>query len=634
MCNLFRQYIFLFFLLLCLPVKSQDVSRLDSVLANAETPKEKFDALVELSDYWSYKDTARAFDMLRRALPLVQDNAFLQGKYYFYEAGVYFGYDNDKSKQLYMLADKYLERDETPESYRYRARLWHNYGVLEQMANNDKEFLDITLTRCIPYAEKLGDTDLLMGYFTDVGLVFYNHKEYEKALDYYMKAVSLVKTPDDETGNLLWVYLNIFEVHLYRGDMAKAQHALDKAEKLLEALPDKKLAGIFYKHKAKLFNVGGDYRSALQSIDEGLRVAREYNFTWDIISLNYEKAQVYKVSGDWQNARMVLMDLLQGPEHETTFKSRLALMNELSEVESRLGNFEQAYELMKSYKTLNDSLNLLNYKEQIADLETRYRTAEKEQAILILESKNRFQLTLIIAAVFIVLLLALWFWYSWYNRKKRIEKDMLLLKQQREIELSKALMAGEKQERTRLARDLHDGLVGRVTAVKMNLERLARDNNSEGIDDIIPQMDTVIRELRHTAHNLEPVALDKLGLEGAIRHFCQSLESEKYQLTFYARGLNGIEDKSLQSSVYRIAQELVSNAVRHAEASEITLQCTFENNFLLMEIEDNGKGFDTAATPRNMGLNNLESRVKLIGGTMSIDSQHGRGTSITIECKL
>ena len=617
-----------------LSVSAQEINELTDRLHKSKTNEEKFYALTKLSDYWSYRDTARAFDMLREALPLTAENSFLKGIYCFYEAGVYFGHDNAKSQQLYMEAEEYLKTHDTPQAYHYRAKLWHNYGALEQQADNDKAFLDITLTHCIPFAEKSGDNNLLMSYFTNVGIIFYNHKELDKAMEYYMKAVSLAKTPEDETENLLWAYLNMFDVYFYENDADNAQHTLDKAEKMIQRFHGSNLAAVFYKNKAKFLNANGDYQNALASIETGMRVAQEHNFHWDFVSLKYEKALIYKMSGRWSESKKELEELLQNTANGITGKSRLALMNELSEAEFQLGNYRNAYDLMKEHKELSDSINAQNYKEQVADLETRYRTAEKEKEISILESKNRFQQTLFWGGSLLVFLLSMWIWYAWNARKKRAEKDLLLLKQRREIEISKALMDGEEQERKRLARDLHDGLVGRVTGLKMNVERIARDSRPDELPDVVTQLQTVITELRQTAHNLEPSTLKKQGLEDAIRHFCQSMQSAETNIVFYASGLSEIDDKKLQLSIYRIIQELITNAVRHADASEISLQSTFENKLLLIEIEDNGKGFNPDTTPRNMGLNNLESRVKSINGTLKIDSRPGEGTHIYIECRL
>ena len=208
------------------------------------------------------------------------------------------------------------------------------------------------------------------------------------------------------------------------------------------------------------------------------------------------------------------------------------------------------------------------------------------------------------------------------------------MEQQREIEVSRALVEGEEQERLRLARDLHDGLGGMITGIKMKLDSKARLIDDDDLPKIVCQLDTVLAELRRTARNLIPENLMKYGLEDALKDFCQSLSTDQTRITFYCNDLSGIADKNTQLVLYHIMLELVNNAVRHAEASQILLQCTLEDGVILIDVEDDGKGFDLQNTKRNMGLNNIEMRVKYLEGKMNFDSRPGKGTTITIECRL
>ena len=270
----------------------------------------------------------------------------------------------------------------------------------------------------------------------------------------------------------------------------------------------------------------------------------------------------------------------------------------------------------------------------MAELETRYRTKEKEQEIVLLENRNLLNRAILIGGLLLTSIFGLWIWYAWNVRKRRNMKDTLLLKQQREIDVAKALVDGEEQERKRLARELHDGLLGRVTGLKMNVERIARDSEQKDLPIVVNELETVIVDLRHTAQNLEPSVLKRNGLDDAIRHFCRSMQSGSTPISYYGQGLEEIKDKNLQLSIYRIVQELITNAVRHADATKILLQCSVENAYLMIEVEDNGKGFMPDSIERNMGLDNLESRVKSIGGILKIDSQPDEGTHIIIECQL
>jgi len=621
------------FCLLHLFVWGQEIEHLDQNLKVATTEEQRFRALVELSDYWSYQDTFKAKDYLLQAKPLISGEDFLQGIYLFYEAGLYYGYNNPKSQAIYMQAEKYLKKVDTKESYRFRAKLWHNYGALEQQKDDDKAFLNITLTHCIPHAIKSGDTDLLMSYFTDVGMLFYNHKEYEMALEYYNKAINLVKSRDQETENLLWTYLNLFDLYFLQNQFEKSKEVLVKAETLLTKLSSKKLAAYFYKNKARILSKEKKFKEAQVAINEGLKLANQYNLYWDYHALRYERAQTYKDAGNLASAKQELGELLSDPR-STMSKSRLAMINEIAGMEAALGNYEQAYQWTRKYKELNDSIGVLDFKQQMAELETKYRTAEKEQEIHLLESRNLLNRTFIISGLVVAGLIGLWIWYAWNARKKRNISETLLLKQQREIDVAKALINGEEQERKRLARELHDGLIGQVTGLKMNLERIARDHEPNDLSFVTEQLGSVIAELRQTAHNLEPTVLKNYGFEEAMRQFCQQMSSSAIEINFYSRGLEALKDKNIVLTLLRMIQELITNAVKHADATQIIVQAGLKDGFLLIEVEDDGKGFDTKQVKRNMGLNNLESRVKSLGGRLEIDSRIGEGTNFIITCQI
>ena len=131
-----------------------------------------------------------------------------------------------------------------------------------------------------------------------------------------------------------------------------------------------------------------------------------------------------------------------------------------------------------------------------------------------------------------------------------------------------------------------------------------------------------------------PPSIRKYGLEEAIKDFIQNLEMPGTKIEYYASNLAALTNVNKQLSVFRIVQELVNNAVKHASASRILLQTTIEDGLLLIEIEDDGVGFDPHIVERNMGLNNIETRVQFLNGTMRIDSQPGKGTAINIECRV
>jgi len=617
-----------------LSTSAQEIDSLQSLASKERSATKKARLLFKISDYWSYTDSSRAIEYLNEAKALVSKNDYLQAIAAYYEAGIYFDHDVERSQMLYMQSAKLLNLFNTPEASEYKAKLWHNYATLDQISGNDKSFLDITLKYCIPYAEQSENKELLSAYLSDVGMIFYNHKVYDKSIDYYQQAIVVLSNEKNNGYHLVRTYSNMAQSQIYQNDLTGAKGSLSKAQVLLKHLPESKFAAFFYIVKSMYHRSANEPDSSSASINQGIIHATRIKSDYDLLGLNYEKYQLYKLQENFQAAKEEMEKILNDKKYDGLIKNRLAFLIELAHTEKSLGNYQHAYELLEEHRVLNDSMHVENIRSQIANMETRYRTSEKEKEILTLQNKRKIEYMLLWSSIAFAALLSCIFFYALKQRKKRNQQQVFSLEQQREIEVSKALMKGEEQERLRLARDLHDGLGGMITGIKMKLDSKARLMDDADLMKTVGQLDTVLAELRRTARNLIPENLMKYGLEDALRDFCQSINTDDTQISFYCNDLSGITDKNAQLILYHIMLELVNNAIRHAEATNILLQCTLEDELLLIDVEDNGKGFDIQTTKRNMGLNNIEMRVKYLEGKMTIDSRPGKGTTITIECRI
>lgn len=163
------------------------------------------------------------------------------------------------------------------------------------------------------------------------------------------------------------------------------------------------------------------------------------------------------------------------------------------------------------------------------------------------------------------------------------------------------------------------------------------EENAIVFDRALLKLDESIGEMRRVAHNMMPETLVKSGLKQAILDYCESL-SHHQKFTINCE-LHGIDEKMTGSTdvvLYRIIQELVNNAVKHSEATQIFVQIfRDEHQNIAVTVEDNGKGFDSSKIDflNSSGIRNLKSRVSYLKGTIDIKSHPGKGTSVFIECK-
>ena len=192
-------------------------------------------------------------------------------------------------------------------------------------------------------------------------------------------------------------------------------------------------------------------------------------------------------------------------------------------------------------------------------------------------------------------------------------------------------------ERSRLAKDLHDGLGGLLSGIKLTLNSVADkipEKNTALFTKAGNQLDTAIREMRRVAHNMMPEALLKFGLGEAIQDYCDGInESNVVKMKYTQIGSLQMLDQSTEIVLYRIIQELTNNALKHAAAKNIFVQITTHEQGLSITVEDDGKGFAVKELPDagGSGLRNVAARVDYLKGSIDIKTEEASGCSITME---
>jgi signal transduction histidine kinase len=220
------------------------------------------------------------------------------------------------------------------------------------------------------------------------------------------------------------------------------------------------------------------------------------------------------------------------------------------------------------------------------------------------------------------------------------EKQLLELEKERQLVAAKSVLQGEEAERARLAGDLHDGLGGLLSGVKLKLSFMKENaiitsENLAHFNHALDLLDASITEMRRVAHNLMPETLMHYGLRTALNDFVKQVSPEGLPLIRYNTfGEDLRYEKELEITLYRITQELVTNAIKHAQARQIDLQLFTEKDRICIQIIDNGIGFDPERldpSKTGKGLKNIHDRVTAFNGRFEILSQPGKGTESTIE---
>lgn len=307
----------------------------------------------------------------------------------------------------------------------------------------------------------------------------------------------------------------------------------------------------------------------------------------------------------------------------------------LSQLQAYKGDYKNAYYNLIESKKLGDSLFSQKNKNKIAKLES-----EKEVAELKSKNEKKANLNKILIGSSIALLLLGFLGYRNFKNKQKLQNLKISeLEKDKQLLAIDSMLKGQEEERGRIAKDLHDGLGGLLSGTKLSFTNIKENliltpENTLKFEKSLDMLDTTISDLRKIAHNLMPEALVKFGLDDALRDFCNSIQSSSNCLVDYQKlGENRKINTTAETFVYRIIQELVNNAVKHAQAKEILVQLSFTNNKIAITVEDNGKGYDTTIVKNQKGdgLNNIDYRVQYLNGTIDTVTSPNKGTSINIE---
>lgn len=209
------------------------------------------------------------------------------------------------------------------------------------------------------------------------------------------------------------------------------------------------------------------------------------------------------------------------------------------------------------------------------------------------------------------------------------------IKNKQELLRVKTLFEGEQKERSRLGRELHDGIGSMLLAMNRQLELYKSKHRSQEEDQdlerIITMLNSTSKELRNTVHNLIPETLVLQGLEEAINNFCQQINREKkLEIQLYINGNWSEVNHDISLNIFRIVQELVQNIIKHSSATIAAINIVLLDGHVKVIVEDNGKGINKQTKSKGTGLKNINWRVASLEGIMSVESATDKGTIVHI----
>ena len=448
---------------------------------------------------------------------------------------------------------------------------------------------------------QLNDTSGIAMILNESGVVFEYRENYNEAVKRYTASMHLAEAAGDSL-SVSYSLSNISGVYVIEKKYDLAEQNLLRALNIRQILKDSFAIALTYSDLGVAMNGKGDYAKAIGYLSISNKIAEGLKYP-ELQSNNY---------------------------------------TELAGVAQKQGDFQKAFKYFLKRSELRDSLYALEKTKQIEELNAKYENAKKEQQILQQKNRIRLQNFLFIGIAGLILLTALLV-HSQYRRYKLRKESQLQAEIMKQQNIAvKAVMEAEENERQRIAKDLHDGVGQMMSAAKMNLSafesemHFTNSEQKEAFGKIINLLDESCKEVRTVSHIMMPNALLKNNLGIAIRDFADKLSNKTLQVHVSAQGLNERMDSNVETVLYRVVQECVNNAIKHAGATTLDISLIRDKDGISSTIEDNGKGFDTNDKEQynGIGLKNIITRIEYLKGTVDFDSAPGRGTVVAFHVPL
>lgn len=572
-------------------------------------------------------------------------------------------------------------------STKWTAQAYNDLGISEQLDNHLEKSLELH-QKALKLRTSLGDVAGMGSSQLKVGMMYYQLNQLDKALEAEQKALILLRKVQNKQGeayalnnicgvlndqkqygNLRKYALESYAICKEIDDMQGMANALNYLGMELENRNHTREAEEKYKESLEMVtslrdtnrmanllnNLGHLHRNTNQKLtlsyyEESLRLllAHSVQDTDNIIGCLANVASQYNIRKDFKKAIRLSRAAMLLSEQARMDRYLSQLYRQLSDIFAQTGEADSALKYSAAFHEQVEKKFSADMAANFSKLQTQFEIDLREQQKATLARENelkaqkliRYQI--LVSSLVVILVLVVWVFWLIRNRQKIIQKRQLDEQRWQQQEArTKAVIEAEERERQRIARELHDGVGQQLSAARLHLSALegtfdsTQSQEESLLSNAISMMDDAVKEVRSVAHTMLANALLKQGLAGAVRDFIQKINSSGLiRIELEISGLDRNLDPTLESMLFRIIQEIMSNVIRHSGANQVTIQLHRHETELVLMVEDNGVGFDVSAVSNGAGMQNMKSRVAYINGSFEVDSSTGKGTTISVEVKL
>lgn len=519
--------------------------------------------------------------------------------------------------------------------------IYWNMGDLEKAVEH--------YIRAAKIFDRVGDIKGLANAYNNIGLVLWDDYNLKEALAYSIKALTLRKQSNDEYG-IGASYANLGLIYGDLNMLDSATHFLQLSIPIKQNLKDDYGLAKSYNNLASLYERKKQWDQATYYFEQSLAISDRLGNTSGSASTLFNMASILLYKKDFKGSMVILNRAKSLLDPSKDAKLYWKILHDEALSHRGLGNHEQATTVILRMIAMKDSVMNLEKSQTLEELELKYRTVVKDKKIqeqerivaqtsLVAERRNRY--IIILLSTLIIFVLSGSFYLQYNRRKTQAERDAAIILE-REMGL-RAVLTATEDERKRIAKDLHDGVVQGLTGLKLRLQNQLRNTllspeQQEGFKESAVMLDGSIDELRTISHRMMPRALSELGLVPALDDLLEKTfaqidirhEFEHHRVAEYRF------EEHVEVSLYRICQELITNIIKHAQATAVSVQLLKTGSHLVLVVEDNGKGFkyNDSANRNGIGLMNISSRASALKGEVTYTPSPKQGTVATIRIPI
>jgi signal transduction histidine kinase len=627
-----RLFVFIFFISAFVFSQEEKTTEKDSIVKEGLNAYYKRDT-VKLKEY-----TGAIYNLYQRT----KDSTLL-AKYHQYKA--LFSKINFKTDSAYYhyytsLGFSKRLKDSMEIGFRY-------LGIASlQRQNQDWIGAETSLIETLKYLEPFTNDDNADMYmyvksaYNILGLISFERKRYEESLKYYRKALELnekVVNKGRKEKGYLYLINNIGVTYMNMNNYEKAIEYFKEGlafENIKENYPSN--YGLFLENFTESsFNLGR-YDDVLKNYNEVIDIRLKNGNLFDLSAVHINILDFYLKTGNLGKAKEHGLKALDYAKKSGNNRYILKSYYGLSKV----SNDKESNNYLDKYIQLSDSLQVAerDTKNQFARISFETEKKEKENAILTAENQSK-ELEILTQKqqktwgwfLAIFSLLGLGISILFFNLKKRQAAFT--------AELDKVRVANN--ERDRIAQELHDGILGRLFGTRFGLGFLpvgGGKEEEEKYGQLLDELQDIEKEIREVSHKLSYTPSSSSENFNTVINELINEKSTIADLNYkidIAKEINwDIIQKDIKTDIYRILQEALQNIIKHAKASSTSIAIQELGNKILLEIEDNGVGFNTDENAAGIGFKNMETRVNKLKGTFSVESSKGKGTNISVQIPI